>query len=488
MNNQVGSQTYTNPEGHRKLSFGSRVAARLTGTSLHELAAAPEDEDKTVRLAGLSLTLISLLSMLGWWVGLGIARGSFTAVHLPWAVLAGMIIFTIDRAMLRWLWAHSGRKLATERGFAADGGESWLARAMHLLLRVAVTLIVSLTLASFLDVELFRNDTSRHLEDQTRALNTPLAEAAAERVGAMIAAKREEITRLDNEAAAILSDARHATVVAQTATAARLEALATEREALQTRLDEVNRALACYVQNAAAERHGQTRCDGVATVRGEGDAFNFANEMATLQRGERETIQARVAEIDAALARLGQGDAAADLSAGVQAVLNQIAVERARSAGDLAALVEDRDRAIRESLTTDPAYVPLPEGLIAHGEALDELAAQSPWLAMRIRLVFLCMVILDLGAVLVMSMMPSPRTVALGEFLTAEVRMHQKMALSEQAIAEAMEKTLEARARIAAAEHATDERVTRLRTDTRMRRAANEHVDAKLDTFLRKAG
>jgi len=485
---QIGSQNYNSPGGHRKLAFGSRIAAGLTGTSLDELAAAPDDEDKTVRLAGLSLILISLLSMLGWWVGLGIARGSFAAVHLPWAVLAGMIIFTIDRAMLRWLWSHAGRKLAKAIGFAAEAGETLLVRAMHLLLRVAVTLIVSLTLASFLDIALFQADTSRHLEGQTRELNAPLVTAAAERIDGLIAAKRDEIDRLDSEAAAVIADARQATVVQQTAAAAQLEALATERGTLLARLDEVNRALSCYEQDAVAERRGQARCDGAETVRGEGDAYTFANEMAALKQAERQSIDARIAEIDAALQRLGAGDADAGLPAAVQTTLNPIAAERARVAGELADLVEDRERAIHESLATDPSFVPFPEGLIAHGEALDELTSQSPWLAMRIRLVFLCMVILDLGAVLVMSMMPAPRTIVLGEFLTAQVRMHQKMATSEQAIADAMEQTLEARARKATAEHATDERVTRLRSDTLMRRAANDHVDANIEKFLRRAG
>lgn len=485
---QVGSQNYCNPGGHRKLGSGSRIAARLTGTSIDELAAAPDDEVKTVRLAGLSLILISLLSMLGWWVALGIARGSFAAVHLPWAILAGMIIFTIDRAMLRWFWSHAGRNLANALGFAAEAGETLLVRAMHLLLRVVVTLIVSLTLASFFDIALFRADTSRYLEDETRHTNGPLATAAAERIDGMIAAKRDEIDRLDSEASAIISDAGQASMVAQTAAAAQLDALATERAALLANLDEVNRVLSCYAQDAVAERLGQARCDGADAVMGEGDAYAFANEMAALKQAERQSIEARIADIDAGLQRLGEGDAGAGLPAAVQNVLNQFAAERARVDGELSALIQDRERAIEESVATDPAYVPLPEGLIAHGEALDELTAQSPWLAMRIKLVFLCMVILDLGAVLVMSMMPAPRTIVLGEFLTAQVRMHQKMATSEQAIADAMEQTLEARARKASAEHATDERVTRLRSDTLMRRAANDHVDANIGKLLRRVG
>lgn len=482
----VERQNDKGPGLHRDLTFGSRLAARLTGTSLDELAAAPADEVKTVRLAGLSLILISLLSMLGWWVALGIARGRFAAVHLPWAILAGMIIFTIDRAMLRWMWSHAGRKLAVALGFAAEAGETLLVRAMHLLLRVAVTLIVSLTLASFFDIALFRADTSRYLEDETRQINGPLATAAAERVDGMIAAKRDEIERLDGEAAAIISDARQAAMVAQTAAAAQFEALATERAGLLASLGEVNRALSCYNQDAAAERLGQARCDGADAVRGEGDAYAFANEMAALKQAERQSIEARIAEIEIALQRLGEGGAGASLPAAVQNVLNQIAAERAHVDGELSALIQDRERAIQESVAADPAYVPSPEGLIAHGEALDDLTAQSAWLAMRIKLVFLCMVILDLGAVLVLSMMPAPRTIVLGEYLTAHVRMHQKMATSEQAIADAMEQTLEARARKAAAEHATDERVTRLHSDSRMRRATNDHVDKEIEKFLRR--
>lgn len=165
---------------------------------------------------------------------------------------------------------------------------------MHLLLRVAVTLIVSLTLASFLDIALFQADTSRHLEGQTRELNAPLLTAAAERIDGLIAAKRDEIDRLDSEAAAVIADAREATVVQQTAAAAQLEALATERGTLFARLGEVNRALSCYEQDAVAERRGQARCDGAETVRGEGDAYTFANEMAALKQAERQSIEARI--------------------------------------------------------------------------------------------------------------------------------------------------------------------------------------------------
>jgi hypothetical protein len=68
MNAQVGGQNDKGPDVPRKLTTGSRLAARLTGTSNDELAAAPDDEVKTVRLAGLSLILITLLSVLGWWV------------------------------------------------------------------------------------------------------------------------------------------------------------------------------------------------------------------------------------------------------------------------------------------------------------------------------------------------------------------------------------------------------------------------------------
>lgn len=485
---QFGSHSLNNPDHPRKPTFGSRIAARLTGTSLDELAAAPDDEAKTVRLAGLSLILISLLSMLGWWVALGNAQGSFAAVHLPWAVLAGMIIFTIDRAMLRWLWSHAGRQLARALGFAAEAGEGLLVRAMHLLLRVAVTLIVSLTLASFFDIALFRADTSRYLENETRETNEPLATAAAERIDGLIGAKRDEIDRLDNEAAAILSIAREAMVIEQRAAAARLEALATERAALLATLGEVNRALSCYNQDVVAERLGQARCDGIETVEGRGNAYTFANEMAALKQAERESIEAQIAEIDASLQPLEEFDSDSALPASVQNALNQIAVERARVDSDLSALIQDRERTIQDSIAADPAYVPLPEGLIAHGEALDDLVAQSARLALRIKLVFLCMVILDLGAVLVLSMMPAPRTIVLGEYLTAQVRMHQKMATSEQKIADAMEQTLEARARKAAAEHATEERVTRLRSDTRMRQAANDHLDANLEKIFRRAG
>ena len=87
----------------QKLSFSIRVAAWLTGSSIDELAHAPDAERRAVRLAGLSMILICLASVLGWWVALGIARAEYTIWNLPYALLSGVLVYTVDRAMLRVL-------------------------------------------------------------------------------------------------------------------------------------------------------------------------------------------------------------------------------------------------------------------------------------------------------------------------------------------------------------------------------------------------
>jgi hypothetical protein len=482
------SQAFAQNSEPVNLSIGIRIAARLTGTSLDELAVAPDDERKAVCVASLSLVLTSVMSILGWWAGLSIARASFTVAHLPWAVLAGLIVFTIDHAMLRRLWSNAGRNLAKDRGFPVKGRRELRFQFLHLLLRLCVTLIISLTLAGFLDIELFRQDTDRHLDNRVRELNRPQAEAAAKRIDAVIAERRADIARLDGRAAAILGSASQSGLVAQAATASQIEALTSERAAAQRRLSQVEREIDCFAQDVAAEEHGRTRCDGAKAEKGIGDAYKYAANMAETKRKERAALGARIAEIDAALPGLRSDVLGSGVSQEAKVQLNQIAAERVRTKVDLDGLVERRDEAIRDSLRADSDFVPQSEGLIAHGEALEELAAASSWLWRQIYLVLLCIVILDLGTVLVMTTMQVPQTVALGEFMTAEVRMYKTLARGEGAIAEVMEALTEARVRRTSAENMADEKIARLRSDMTMRRAANEHIDAHLDTMSRRAG
>ncbi len=88
--------------------------------------------------------------------------------------------------------------------------------------------------------------------------------------------------RLDDQAEAIIIKVQRIDAVAQTAAAAQVEALITERTGLQERVTELTRDLARQTQNQAAEETGQARCDGVEAVAGTGPRYDFAVEMANL--------------------------------------------------------------------------------------------------------------------------------------------------------------------------------------------------------------
>ena len=469
---------HRNP-GVRKLSLVSRLAASLTGTSVDELSRAPDDELKTVRLAGLTLVLIGTLAMLGWWLALGIARGGYTLENLPFALLAGVIIFVIDRAMLRRLWTHAGRRAGEYRGFhteVADGLFGWL---IHLGLRLAVSLVVSLTTASFIELEIFKQDTLSQIAEENREQNRPLFEAVAGRVDAAITEKRAEIVRLDDQAQVILAAAGESDVVALAA--AQAEALIAERAGLQQRVAELSQDIACQAQNLAAEDTGQVRCDGVAAEPGQGDRYGFAAQMADFARAERSSAEARIREIDSALAKLQDRDASTGISPEARDLLNQIAALRAQAMEALEHLVDNRDGAVRDSVEQDTVYVPLRDGLIVRGEALDALANASPWLRTRILFVFLSLLVLDLGAILVMTVMPAPRTVVLGEVLTAEVTMLRALAEAEQAICQARRTILGTREAATRTEDEVDQRITSIRRTMKTRKMVSDRIDDDLE-------
>lgn len=60
-------------EVRRMASFATQVAARLTGSNLHEVDRAPDYEQRAVRLGALGLVIAFLVSILSWTVALAIA-------------------------------------------------------------------------------------------------------------------------------------------------------------------------------------------------------------------------------------------------------------------------------------------------------------------------------------------------------------------------------------------------------------------------------
>jgi len=132
----------------------------------------------------------------------------------------------------------------------------------------------------------------------------------------------------------------------------------------------------------------------------------------------------------------------------------------------------------------DAAYVPMPEGLIVRGEALDALASRSPWLFSRIILVMLSLTVLDLAAIFVITVQPAPKSLVLGEVLASEIVMHQALARAEQAIGHAKQSALGAREMTMKAEDDADQRITSLRQAMKTRKMLNDRIDGDLEARL----
>ncbi|KCZ85071.1 hypothetical protein HAD_05300 [Hyphomonas adhaerens MHS-3] len=464
-----------------RLSVGTSVAAALTGASKQELSAAPEAEHRAVRLASLSLLLISAANMLGWWVALGIARGSHSPWHLPYAVLGGILVYAVDRAMLRALWCRAGMSAARTRGFALEDQERGFNPIIQTFSRVAVSVIISLTTASFIELEMFHRDIDAFLERRTSEQNEPVFQAASDRVDAQIALKRAEIERLDGEAAAILADARQTDVTAQSAIAAQVATLIAERAALQDRIASLSKELDCQTTNLGAEEAGGIRCDGVVAFAGTRTKHKVAGDLADYAREERANAAARVDEVDRELARLQVPSSTTSITPEVQQLLDPIAVSRVQTMADLDELVQDRDLMISKSAAQDAAYAVVPEGLIVRGEALETLARSSPWLAGRILLVSLSLIVLDLAAVFVITVQPPPKSLVLREVLASEIAMYEAISKAELAIGEEKQSIFSVRDITTKAEDESDQRVTSRRQAMKTRKMVSDRIDNDLE-------
>lgn len=466
----------------RPVSIGTRFCAWLTGSSLDELGTAPDAERRTVGLAGLVLILIFAACALSWWVALGIARGTYSLQHLPFVALAGLLVGVIDRAMLRQHWVRHGRRGAGQRGFdLPDARGGGVALVIHWLLRLTVSVVLGLTTAGFLELELFGQDITAHLADETQIANSAIYQEAAERHDAAATQVQAELEGLDRQARLLLEQEAVAFTAAQEAAGRQITALSDERKGLQVRVIQLTEAIDCTTTNRIAEQTGTQRCDGSIATAGNGDRWTAADQLAQNQGQERARAEARIGQIDAALAELGR--AAPAVSPEVQAALSRLATLRSAAAERLAELAAARDSSILATVQADPRYVVKPDGLIVRGEALERLAESSPWLATRIWLVFGALVIIDLAAVIVIALQPPPLALVISETLASEVAAQEAIARATVATVRARLSALRPREALAAAEAATDEEIAKHDATQTIRR----QMKGRLDENLRRA-
>lgn len=463
----------------------TRVMSIVSGTSQDQLRFVPDTERRTVVLVGLTLLLVLSASTLGWWVALQVARGHTSILHLPFVLLAGGLIYVVDRAMVRQHWNRFGKIQAYARGFdVPDAHGSHVALVIHWILRVSVSVVLGLTTAGFVGLALFEGDIAAQMDEQDRTANKPIYEAAQRRYDDTIAAMQTELAQLDTQIAALLQRETTSATAALAAAQEQIAALSAERASLQRRISELETRIDCIATDKIAEETGGVRCNGSRATEGKGNQWEAANQLLGRFQTERVRAQARVAEIDKELTRLQNPPAPANsFGEGRLAFLTGLRSERLQALNDFTA---ERTFAVRSAMEADARFVTRPEGLIERGEALDALAKSSPWLAMRIWLVFGSMTILDLAAVIVLSLLPPPLGLTIAEALASETAAHQIIARHESLAGSAKKDALTAREATVRAEMEADERIGRFRTTINARRHMSAHFDSEIEQTLRE--
>jgi len=461
-------------------SMWERFITFMTGTSANAFARAPSGERKKVYIASLPLVLVSCLVTYGVGVALDITRGGFAPIHLPACLLAGGLVFALDQSFLRNHWERAGRFALLRRGYQTEAGSGLWLLSLHIAARIGVSLVVGFAVAGFQNLAIFEQDTNAYIAEQNREHNRPLYEAAAKRVDGVIAEKRAEIARLGGLADAIVNDTRNTHIANQAVATQQIQALNKERAELQQHVNGLKKERDRQVHNMSAEETGQARHDGSQTIPGRGRRYAHAANMVNHLNAQISSAETRIGQIDAGLARIPQGGAPTHLPAQAQNRLNEINTQRTNVMSELDKLLAERDAAVRDSVGNDKDFVPLPEGLIVRGKAIDALASTSPWMQARITSIIAFLLVLDLSALITIAMLPVPMSIAIGEVMETDVVIQQTIAQAEQTMAEPWRTMQEMRVQRVEVENASDARITRQREQMQTRRDFHINVRKRM--------
>ena len=430
-----------------RLGLFMRSVAFVVGADRDHVVYSPAAERGVVIWSALALLAAFIFGAASWLVALSIARGGNHPEHYAIAALFGFIILCLDRAMIRSHWLDYGERMARLRRFSGFESTTSKRRGSSLFrwaFRLSTTVTLTFTSAAFLELELFRNDATASMLAENTLQNRQVFVIAKERADADIDNLKTDIEELDKKAADTIAAARQTTASMQTANLAQITLLRAEKEALMRQAAQLAKATACARQDQIAEKYASIRCDGrIVTVAKEGAKFKAASEQLDYLQAEQVSIAARGREIDTRLSQLGsQTDPS---FTDIQPELAALAGQRAGLQAQLADLMAGKDDRMQGYALADPNYVPLSDGLIARGDALDRMASASPWLATRVWSVWLALMLLDLSAMLVTVMVTPPLVYCLRQFTALEVAAHRIVSSGETDLTEARIAAIKAR-------------------------------------------
>lgn len=399
----------------KPLGFAVRLSSILVGADAGVLEHAPAGERVQVVWSAVSVLLVFIFTAGAWTIGLSVARG-WGFENLTVACLIGAVVMLLDRAMIPQHWGAQGLRLARERGIVTFGvGKSGgrIFRALSVGLRIAGAGVLSFVCASFMDLALYDRDIQSSIAAQNRADNAPLVRAAETRIDGEIVRIETEVAALASERDAILRRVNMANDRTVQAVDIKFEAAVSERAALIAKRDALTADLEAAKQDAHAEEFGGARSDGtLVRVAARGPKYAEARARYEDVVANLTTITNQIADLDA---RIDGATNTMPASAADPAAAAQIATLDAKYAAltrELAHLKRARTEAVAEAVKMDPAYVALPQGLIASAAALENLAAQSAWLRTRIFAVMAALALLDLAALGILLLTPAPPTYA----------------------------------------------------------------------------
>jgi len=460
------------PSNKMPVSFATKLAALVVGVSKSELEISPEIDHRRVRSIAFSLILLFCWATMGVTVGLTVSLGGFSWPMLGFGTVVGLIVFNIDRAMVDDKFTQDGRREARQRGAQCPEPDGPLKSLRRIFSRFAFALIFAVVVSEVYVKEFLGPDIFAHASEQNQKVNEPVFANAEELAEAEIQAVRDEIAVLDNRAAGILEQ-QAAELGAATATLkAQRDALTRERGELRNKFESLSERYLCAQKNLIAEEFGGTRCDGTTARPGKGPRHNTAVKTAEELDQERKAVKERIDEIDELLVQLQQANPSPSGSvASAEALLGALSMQRAQAAQVLNDLLNKRDIRINEIALADPDYEPLRDGIILRGEALINMAQESGWVLLTVVSIFLFLFILDLGAVLVMTITPAPENIAVERVMTAAAVGSQIVANRTVEMAAASEIELAAQKRLIAANDQIDALKTQSRVDMAVRRA-----------------
>mmetsp|Transcript_29387 Transcript_29387/g.57352 ORF Transcript_29387/g.57352 Transcript_29387/m.57352 type:complete len:416 (-) Transcript_29387:1096-2343(-) len=406
---------------------------------------------------------------------------------LGFGVVVGLIVFNIDRSMWDDKFKQDGLREAKRRGAQCQEPDKWPRALWRVVFRLSFALVFAALIGEVYAKKFLGPDIVAYATEQNQIANRSIFANAAKIANAEIQTLRDEIAVLDKRAESSLAQQAAEVNAGQAALKVQRGALTTERSDLRKKFDSLSERYLCVQQDLIAEEFGGTRCDQTTAQAGKGAKYNTAVKLSEQLEQERRAVEERIDEIDEMLTQLRQVKSRKGSVGSAEALLISLSTHRAQATKALNALVKNQDIRINAIAIADPDYQPDRDGIIQRGEALIEMAQGSNWALLTIALLSLFLFILDLGAVLVMTITPAPENIAVERVMAGAATSGAIVAGYTVKIADSAEIELAGQRRLIAAYNEIDALKSQSRVQMAVRRSSEDAVYGDIKDGLASA-